>query len=163
MKQDETIFNSGIVYKLQLFWFYLFAFILYPVLLYKIELYLSIIAVFFIIFLFSLRYFKFYETYLEIFFLIGFPKKKIILYKNIAEIKYKYGQYRGLPVIIICTYKNNKIKQIYNLLINRFVLGDTNKVVMLLKYFKNKEINIRLITNNIHSKKKLISQIYSNL
>lgn len=154
---NNIVFSSGIVYKLGFLRFFLFALLFYPVLWYNLNLYIVISAILFFIALLLVRFFRFYETHLEISFLLKFIVKKI-LYEDIESVIYKYGQYGGMSVIIIKPKSSGWNFFLYSFFVNRFVLENRQKVVYLLKFLKTKKIDV-LISSDSNSKQNIINQL----
>ncbi len=140
----------------------MFVWLFYPIIWVDIVYYIVILAILLLIISLSLRRFRFYETHIEITFIFRFLKKaERILYNNIDKVTYKYGQFGGMPVIIIHTRESKKIKQIYIFFIYRFVLGNTRKVVKLFKFLNKKEVSTMILSDS-NSKQKIISRIRSS-
>lgn len=156
---NNIVFSSGVVYKLGFLRFFLVALLFYPVLWYNLNLYIVISAIFFFISLLLVRFFRFYETHLEISFLLKFiVKKKKILYEDIESVIYKYGQYGGMSVIIIKLKSSGWNFFLNSFFVNRFVLENRQKVVYLLKFLKTKKIDV-LISSDSNSKQNIINQL----
>ena len=156
--KNDTLFSFGIVYKLGLLRFFLFALLLCPILLFSLAFYILIFIILFLFFLLSLRFFRFYDSHFEISFLFGFIKAtEIIPYKNIDRVTYKFGQYGGMPTIIIRQKKDWK-SYLYEFFIYRFVVGNRNKVVSLFRFLDTKNVETTIFSNS-NSKQNLIDQI----
>lgn len=158
-ERSNPFFYTGLVYKLALMRFLMLGVVLYPILWFSFCLYITILLSFVIILVFYVRYIRFYDNCIEIYFLFRFiNRKKRIKYGELDKVSYMYGQYGGLPVVIIAVKGNVVWGRFNNFIVNRFVLGNRRKVVDLFLFLKAKGVDVQIRTTS-NSKQELLDRI----
>ena len=102
---------------------------------------------------FSLRRFYFLNDRIVVRFLY---RKDIILLKDIAKIIYKYSGANGAsPVLLIKNRRSGKrsFRNYYQSYMYQFVIKNHDELVRLLRYFKNKGIDIQIISTETYEKR----------
>lgn len=158
--KGKIIFKSSIVYILELWRLWIIAMLLTAilVLLERTDIFFYIyFPISALILFFSLRRFYFYQDRIVVHFLY---REDVIFLKNVRKIIYHYtGGGGGFPVVIIKIINTSTLLgKIYSFLICRFVLRNEKKLVFLLKYFNENEVEIKIESTEFY-KKKLNNEI----